>query len=308
MAANCDFFFKKRLALPIAQDVLEADSEVFAGREDRKGRAAANQESMLAPAGPQVRTGAKVHAKSDKGERMERLVGRHVVVTGGGKGIGKAIAERLAAEGATLTLLARDLERLRAGGRRDRRERSRVRRPRPRAGRRGVRGRGGRTRPDPRPRREQRARRAERRRPRRPLRRPRRDESRRHVLLVARRSPPPRPGARHPPPRRDRIDPRPDRGARLHGLLRVEGRPARARPLLRRRAGRREHPGERDLPRLGRHRHGVGWAGGDRRPRPAGRARTPTATRCARSRSAGCPSRRTLPERSPGSCPTTPEA
>jgi NAD(P)-dependent dehydrogenase (short-subunit alcohol dehydrogenase family) len=44
---------------------------------------------------------------------MQRLAGRHVVVTGGGKGIGKAIAERLAAEGATLTLLARDLERLR---------------------------------------------------------------------------------------------------------------------------------------------------------------------------------------------------
>jgi NAD(P)-dependent dehydrogenase (short-subunit alcohol dehydrogenase family) len=43
---------------------------------------------------------------------MERLAGRHVVVTGGGKGIGKAIAERLAQEGATLTLLARDLERL----------------------------------------------------------------------------------------------------------------------------------------------------------------------------------------------------
>jgi len=44
---------------------------------------------------------------------MERLAGRHIIVTGGGKGIGKAIAERLAAEGATLTLLARDLERLR---------------------------------------------------------------------------------------------------------------------------------------------------------------------------------------------------
>lgn len=43
---------------------------------------------------------------------MERFTGKHVVVTGGGVGIGRAIAERLAAEGAKLTLLARDLERL----------------------------------------------------------------------------------------------------------------------------------------------------------------------------------------------------
>ncbi|MCP9485847.1 MAG: SDR family oxidoreductase [Gaiellaceae bacterium MAG52_C11] len=43
---------------------------------------------------------------------MGRFSDRHVVVTGGGVGIGKAIAERLAAEGATLSLLARDLERL----------------------------------------------------------------------------------------------------------------------------------------------------------------------------------------------------
>ena len=43
---------------------------------------------------------------------MERLTGRHVVVTGAGTGIGRAVAERVAAEGARLTLLARDESRL----------------------------------------------------------------------------------------------------------------------------------------------------------------------------------------------------
>ncbi len=43
---------------------------------------------------------------------MNRLEGKHVVVTGAGTGIGRAIAQRLAAEGARLTLLARDESRL----------------------------------------------------------------------------------------------------------------------------------------------------------------------------------------------------
>jgi NAD(P)-dependent dehydrogenase (short-subunit alcohol dehydrogenase family) len=42
------------------------------------------------------------------------LAGRHVVVTGGGVGIGKGIAERLGAEGATLSLLAPNLDELEA--------------------------------------------------------------------------------------------------------------------------------------------------------------------------------------------------
>lgn len=42
-----------------------------------------------------------------------RLEGKHVVVTGAGTGIGAAIAQRLREEGATVTGMARDVERLR---------------------------------------------------------------------------------------------------------------------------------------------------------------------------------------------------
>lgn len=59
-----------------------------------------------------------VAARAPRGQnaRMEvssrRLHGRHVVVTGAGTGIGRAIALRLASEGARLTLIARDEKRL----------------------------------------------------------------------------------------------------------------------------------------------------------------------------------------------------
>jgi NAD(P)-dependent dehydrogenase (short-subunit alcohol dehydrogenase family) len=44
---------------------------------------------------------------------VKRLEGKHAVVTGAGTGIGRAIAQRLADEGARLTLMARDESRLR---------------------------------------------------------------------------------------------------------------------------------------------------------------------------------------------------
>ena len=83
--------------------------------------------------------------------------------------------------------------------------------------------------------------------------------------------------------------------ARLHGVQRVEGRASRARPLVRGRARARRRPGQRDLPRLGRHRHGVAGAGcrrcGERR-HAGGRLSRGDARGAARG---GCRNRRTSP-------------
>ena len=163
---------------------------------------------------------------------------RHIVVTGAGTGIGRAIARRLDRDGASLTLLARDRERLEVTAALleqpthvvacDIRDRGKVEK--------AFAGAAEQLGPDPRPRRLQWARRRERRRRRRgPLRRPRRDEPQRHVLLLPRRARRTSRRARAAAHRRSLVDPRAHRRAGLHRLQRLEGRAssascARSRP------------------------------------------------------------------------------
>src|SRR5690606_9257725 len=52
--------------------------------------------------------------RTDRGESMSDLQGKHVFITGGGTGIGLAAARALAARGAKLTLAARNFARLEA--------------------------------------------------------------------------------------------------------------------------------------------------------------------------------------------------
>jgi 3-hydroxybutyrate dehydrogenase len=49
---------------------------------------------------------------ADPSTNLRYLTGQHAVVTGGGRGIGAAVADELARLGATLTLMGRDTERL----------------------------------------------------------------------------------------------------------------------------------------------------------------------------------------------------
>ena len=55
-----------------------------------------------------------VHSETRMSEHPRRQQNQHYVVTGAGTGIGQAIALRLASEGATLSLIARDRLRLAA--------------------------------------------------------------------------------------------------------------------------------------------------------------------------------------------------
>ena len=102
------------------------------------------------------------------------------------------------------------------------------------------------------------------------------------------------------------VDPGPHRRRRVHGLLRVEGRPARARSRTRGRAGAATDRGERDLPWLGRHRRcrRPGFESHRRRARRHRRGRARRGDAGGAFRAHGAAWRRS-PAPSPGSSPTT---
>ena len=164
--------------LPLPRTALRESFVLLASRARRSG----NLRSGAHPRkGIRRQKGRKLRTSGDW------LNGKHVVVTGAGTGIGRAIALRLAREGAALTLSARGRERLEetaaaiGGPVRvepcDIRQRRRVERAMARGAERA--------RADPRTGRRERGRRPERRRRRgrRPLRRHRPDERQRDVLL-----------------------------------------------------------------------------------------------------------------------------
>ena len=244
-------------------------------------------------------------------ERTERLAGRRAIVTGGGSGIGRAVALRLAAEGApSASSTSRDgaadavaaaiVER--AARRSARSPTSATRRPSRRRRPRSSRPSAGSTRSWRAP----------------------ASPSRRHPRDVPRcvgdddpRQPhrrlPHRQARRAPPPRgRGRLD-RHDRLGRLarrrrpeQRLRRVEGRRAAVHAGSRRRVRRRRHPRQLRLPRPRRHRpRRQHQAITDQTGAPAAAERRPTARRPDVPRSRTQPR---SPPPSPSCAPTTPRS